>query len=208
MNKKVLYIIPAVIIIIGIIIFAIKGLNNGFEYGEYTRINVYMTEANALDDVKNIIKESFDGKFTASYTDEFKDTITLKLKGINEEQLNTLSEKLNEKYKFDDKDDNIRIIKTARIELFDIIRDYIVPIIISLVVILVYFAIAYRKNGVLKSVVEPLIQIVLINGLYFSILAIFRLPINEYTIPFGTFVYIMSILGTIININNIKMEAE
>ena len=207
MNKKIIYLIFLVIIVAGIIISITLGFNKGLEYGDFTRITVYMTEANALEDVKTIIEESFNGRFEIAYTDEFNDTISVKARGISDEQLTEIKNKLVEKYTFEEEQNNISVTNTGKVEMYDLIKNYIKPVIISFLIVVLYTSISYRKIGMVKSTLEPLIQIIIINALYVSALAIFRIPINEFTIPLGIFIYVMSILGIIIKLNNKKMEA-
>lgn len=196
MNKKqIIFGIALVIIVIGIVMQCMLGFNISFNNGTYTSINVYMTKAVELDEVKGLVGEIFKGEYKVEYTDEFSDTISIKVTGMSDEQIQELQNKLKEKYEFEEGANHIVITTIPTIRVFDLIRDYIMPISLTFVIVLAYFAIAFRKLGIYKSLIEPAISIILIGGVYVSILAICRIPINEYVIPLGIFIYIVSLLG-------------
>lgn len=195
MNKKlVICIISLIIIVIGVIMALKFGFNQSFEYSDYTRILVYMIGESNLDDINQIMKDNFDGTYKVSYTDEFKDTVSIIAKRISDEQINNINDKLKEKYEFDENLSNIVIINTPSIDIYDIVKDYIRPVVISFVIVIVYLWIAYRKEGLVKALVEPCLTIIIINALYISILAIFRIPVNSYTLPAFAFIYAASVV--------------
>lgn len=196
MNKKqIIFGIALVVIIVGIVMQLTLGFNTSFDNGTYTRINVYMTKQVELDEVKTLVGEIFNGKCEVEYTDEFSDTISIKATGMSDEQIQEIQNKLKEKYEFEEGANHIVIMTIPTIRVYDLIREYIMPILLSFVIVIVYFAIAFRKLGIYKSLIEPIISVILIGGVYVSILAICRIPINEYVIPLGIFIYITSLLG-------------
>lgn len=201
-KKLIIFGIALVVIAVGIVMACTLKFNRSLEFGSYTNLNVYMKEQSNLDDVRQIVSEVFSGKYEVEYTDEFYDTVSIKLKDITDEQLQNIKDKLVEKYGFDEIDNYIIEIDVPAIRIFDLGKDYIAPIVLSFVIIFIYNGIAFRKLGIYKSVIEPLITIIIIGALYVSILAICRIPINEYTIPVGIFIYIMSLLGITANLNN------
>ena len=194
-KKQMIFGIAVIVIIIGIVMKCMLGFNVGFVYGDYTRIDVYMSKAVELDEVKGIIEEIFKGNYKIEYTDEFSDTVSIKAKGITDEQVKEIENKLNEKYEFEEGANHIVITTIPTMRVYDLIRDYIMPMVLSFVIVIAYFAIAFRKLGIYKSIIEPAISIILIGGVYVSLLVICRIPINEYVIPLGIFIYIASLLG-------------
>ena len=203
MNKKIMICIIAIIIIaVGAVMANTMGFNKSLEYGDYTRILVYMNQKSNLDEINEIIKEVFDGKYELSYTDEFKDTVSIKAQEISDEQITELENKLKEKYKFEDNTNFMVPLNTASVGIHELIKDYIKPVAISFVIIILYYAIAYRKLGIVESVIEPCLGLIIINCLYVSIIAICRIPVNAYIISLGVFIYIMSILGVTMYMNS------
>ncbi len=202
MKKKLIVLgIALVIIIIGIVMaFSLK-FNLGFEYAGYRRIIIYMIDKYNLDDIEQIVKECFDGKYEIGYIDEFEDTISIKAQGISDESLEQIEEKIKEKYEIKEDIDNVITVETPRYKVYDLFKVYILPIIISFVIVLIYYVIAFRKLGIVKALVEPALTIGIIGSLYVSIIAICRIPINEFIIPLGIFIYFLSILGETIYLN-------
>ncbi len=204
MNKKLIAIIASlVVIVIGIVMTCALGVNLSLEYEGYTRLDVYMTEEANLDEVKEIVEDVFDGNYKIQFSDDFNDTVMIKLQNATDEQITEIEEKLTEKYEFDNEDaDYIIEVNIPSVRVFDLVKPYIAPVIISLVLVLLYFGISFRKLKFYKSVIEPLAIIVLINALYASVLAIFRIPMSEYIIPIGILIYTMSLLGVTLYLNN------
>lgn len=203
MKKKLIIIsIAVIVIIIGMIMAFTLKFNRSLEFGGYTSLNVYMKEASNIDDVKQIVGDIFKGEYEVEYTDEFKDTVSIKMKDVSEEQIKQIKDKLVEKYGFEEVENYILEYYVPAIKMFDLIKEYIAPVIISLVIIIVYYGVAFRKLGIVKSVIEPIIIVAIISALYVSAFAICRIPINEYTVPTAILVYILSLLGITAYLNN------
>lgn len=208
MNRKlIVFIIAIIIMCIGAVIANVIGFNKGLEYGDYTRILVYMNNTSNLDDLKALISEVFDGKYAISYTDEFSDTISIKARDISQDQIDELKNKLKEKYGFEDDDEFMVTFNTSGIGTFDILKDYIKPVVISYVLVVVYYAFSYRKLGLINGLAIPALSIIIINSLYISIIAISRIPLNSFIIPLGILIYIMSLVGVTIYMNE-KNKSE
>lgn len=201
-KKLIVFGIALIIIIVGLVMAFMLKFNRSLEFGGYTTLNVYMKEASNFDDVKQIVEEAFNGEYEVEYTDEFKDTVTIKLKEASEEQIKQIKDKLVEKYGFEEVENYILEYYVPAIKMFDLIKEYIAPVIISLVIIIVYYGVAFRKLGIVKSVIEPIIIVAIISALYVSAFAICRIPINEYTVPTAILVYILSLLGITAYLNN------
>lgn len=209
MNKKVVIcIIALIVIILGVVMANVVGFNRNLEFGNYTRIVVYMTEDANLEDIKAIVEETYRGEFEIAFTDEFKDTVSIKSKSVSDEELDALKEKINEKYSFESDSNNIVTMNVPQIGIYELIKDYLKPVIISLVIILIYFAIAFRKLGIVKSLIEPALTIITVGALYISIIVICRIPLNEYIIPLGILIYIISTLAVAICLNGKKQLIE
>ena len=106
------------------------------------------------------------------------------------EQLNT---KINEKYGTENKAEDIKVIHNSKIKLSSIIKPYIVPIAISVLVILVYVIVRYRKLGILKTIVSYILTVGAVEAVFLSIIAITRFPINRLVIPIGLLLYVTTI---------------
>ena len=194
MNKRIALIIAIIIIAIGVVVTFMWHFNKSLEFSDYTRIIVYMNKESNIEDVEQIVKDNYDGAYIVSFTDEFKDTISIQAKDISDEQIDNIKNSLKEKYEFEEDSSNITVINTPGIPTFDLIKDYIMPVAISFVIVIIYLWIAYRKEGIAKSLVEPCLTVVIINALYVAMLAICRVPINSYIIPIGVLIYVLSLI--------------
>lgn len=78
--------------------------------------------------------------------------------------------------------------------MYSVIKPYILPMLISLIVILVYSSIIYRKLGILKNIIIYVLTVIGSQLLYASILVITRLPFNMFIIPIGLIIYAITIV--------------
>ena len=173
----------------------LSGFNLGTNYGSSKIINIYMTEKYSMDDVKSIVNETLGEKYEIGYTDEFEDTISVKVKEASNEQISNLKTKIREKYNIEDDVESIMIINSSNIRILDIVKEYIKPILITFVLVIIYYAVAFRKLGIMKSFVSPILEVVGVGDVYVSILAIARVPINEIIIPVRNVYIYYNIIG-------------
>ncbi len=136
-----------------------------------------------------------------SYIDEFEDTISIKAKGISDENLENMEKQLKEKYEIAEDIDNMVVVETPASSVYDLVKVYILPVIVTFAIALIYYVVAFRKLGIVKALVEPAVTIIVIGALYVSIIAICRIPVNEFTIPLGLLIYLLSLLGETIYLN-------
>lgn len=83
---------------------------------------------------------------------------------------------------------------------------------ISLIVILVYSSIIYRKLGILKNIIIYVLTVIGSQLLYASILVITRLPFNMFIIPIGLIIYAITIVVVTIikqrQLNDYKLKQK
>lgn len=141
-------------------------------------------------------KEIFgENNYKVEYTNNFEDEVMITVESVTDEQKENLENKLEEKYtslkteEYTEGEDVhtheiIRVTHMPKVNVYDLVKSYIKPIIISLIASVIVFGIFFRKLGVLKGAVLPILLIILINGVYVSVVAITRIPVNEYVISF------------------------
>lgn len=207
---------------LGIVTCITIGFEKGVNYEASKKIIIEFKENFDIADIDGISKEIFgEGKYKLDYIDKFKAGVIISAKDITDEQTINLENKLKEKYtSFKDEEKNdetteehnhneiLYKIDMAETKSYDIVRDYIKPMIIVAIVVIILFAIVFRKIGIVKSVIIPTIMILGINALYISIIAITRLPINEYVVTGEIFVYGMSLILTCIYTKRVKEETK
>ena len=202
MKNKILYILIAIIIIAGIVVGCTAKFKFSLAYDDSNRIEVYIGKDYTKADVESIAKEVFGTNDVLIQKIEFfNDSVAITVRESNDEQLNNLVTKINEKYETSLTKDDLTVVEIPHYRGRDLMANYVWPIAISAALIIVYEAIRFRKLGVVK-VVAKLIFPILIESLYLSVLAITRIPISYYTLPLGIILAVLTL--TIITYKNEK----
>lgn len=276
--KKKIIVLSIVVILIGIIMVAIKGFNVNQKYRAHKVAKISISQEFNIKDVKSIVDEVLGNKKAQiEKSGVYGDEITINAEEITDDQLETIVNKLNEKYsvnqkiliKINDsfevadveaiakealKSDAIKVAKYSedetyvtieygiltekkseelvnklnekytdlnlttssvsslkkatvsdygRVSLRDMAKQYINYVIVSVVIVLVYFAIRFRKLGIAKVLSNSVMSLVLGELLYTAILAIVRYPIDKLAIIAAMAIYL--IIVTYLNCNYTKL---
>lgn len=201
--KRVIYAVLVCIIIAGIIVIATMGLKADIIYSKNVEIDVYLGKVFEKKDIEKIVNEVFPNERVIIQNIElFEDMVSITLPdNKTEEELKSkveeLNKKINEKYNLENKVEDIQITHNPKIKLSSIIEPYVITLAISILVILIYVAIRYRKLGVAKTIISYILSIVASEMLLLSIIAIARFPVNRIVIPLGLIllVIVVTILG-------------
>lgn len=78
--------------------------------------------------------------------------------------------------------------------LKDLTQPYIIPMLVSFLIITVYYIVKYRKIGILKVIEYTLIGTIGIQLVFLSIYSITRLKINFVTMPISIIIYALTFL--------------
>lgn len=190
--KNKIFVGLGIVIVIGIIMIAVLGFNVDVCYKGYNLIDVEIGKDFNIADIKTITDEVFQGKkIEIQKAGTYSDAVVLKVDDVNEEQLNNLNTKINEKYGIENKVEDIELNYISNYKLLDIVKLYAVPLIISTVIILGYMAIKFSKLGCVKILGQTGILLVLAEALYISIIAITRFPINRLVMSVGIIIYLL-----------------
>ena len=203
--KKVLYAILICIIIAGIVVVATIGLNADLIYSKNVELDITIEKEFNKSDIEAIAKEVFGGEDVIVQEIElYGDMVSIKVPdNLSEEDLKAkteeLNNKINEKYELENKVDDIVVTHNPKIKLSSMILPYTVTLSISMVIILLYVAIRYKKLGVIKTLVTYILWILASELILLSIIAITRYPVDRIVIPMGLLllVAILTILGFI-----------
>ena len=201
--KKIIYAVLICVIIAGIVIIATLGLNADIIYSKNVQIDVYIGKIVDIKDIESIAREVFPGeRIIVQEIELFQDMVSITISdNRTEEELNTkieeLKTKINEKYELENSVDDISVTHNPKIKLSSLIMPYALTIGISMIIILVFVGIRYKKLGVLKTLVTYILSIGAVEMILLSIIAITRLPINRFVIPVGLLllIVIITILG-------------
>lgn len=200
--KKIIYAILICIIIAGIVVIATVGLNADIIYSKNVELDISIDSGFERDDIESIVSEVFPGeKAIIQEIEFFGDMVSITVEDRDEDELNSkideLNTKINEKYGIENEVDDILVTHNAKVKLSSLLTPYLLTIGISIVIILIYAGIRYKKLGVMKTLISYIISIVGIEMLYLSIIAITRVPVNRTIIPIGLIllVLVVTVLG-------------
>lgn len=201
--KKIVYAILICVIIAGIVIIPTIGLRTDIIYSENVEIDLYVGKVAEKKDIESIVKEVFPNeRVLVQQIEVFNDmySVTLQDNRTDDElkaKVEELNSKVNEKYGVDNKAEEISIIHNPKIRLSSILIPYAVTIGISLIIILVFVGVRYRKLGVIRTLINYILSIGLAELFLLSVIAITRFPVNRLVIPVGLvlFLIVVTILG-------------
>lgn len=195
-NKKnlTLIVLLLIIIIAGVSLTLIKGINYGLIYGENINIQMYINQKVELADIKSIVTDVFGNKNNVKQINHLNQFIDITVKTASEEELNTLVSKINEKYELEITRDDLEIINNPKIKGIDLVFPYIMPVLITSIISLIYFIVRYRKIGILKILLYTIITIIGTQLIYLSIYSITRIPVNQLTMPISMAIFVLSLV--------------
>lgn len=205
-NKKMFYGIIAVIILAGIIVACIFKFNFSLMYKEHERITIYIGKEYKIEDINKIAKEVFEGKkVQCEKLEIYDDTPVINVEEATEEQLEQLKQKIVEKYEMESSENLIRTSRVSNTRGRDIIKPYIMPVIITTLIILAYVTLRYKKLGMLNIIFDFILKLLIAETVYLSLLSILRIPIGVYTMPVAILVYIIT---TIISVYMYQLRLD
>lgn len=207
MNKKICYAILICVIIAGVIVIATMGLKTDITYSRNLRLDIYLGKEYTRADIDQIAKEVFGNERilvqqVEYYGDMFSITILQETEELDS-KIEQLTNKLNEKLGLELKKENITKVYQPHIRLFSVLMPYLLPLAISMIIILIYVMIRFRKIGIWKTLAIYILTVLASELIYLSILAICRIPINRLVTPIGLAIYVI-----VITIITAKREKE
>ena len=197
MKKKIFYIILICIIIAGAIIIGTMGLNVDIIYSKNVTVDVYLGKEYNYNEIEQMSKEIFGTNRVIIqqieyFNDMFSVTISQDIENIDE-KVEEFTNKINETYELGEEGADVKVTYQPKIRLLSILTPYLLPLAISMIIILVYVIIRFRKIGILKTLGLYILTVLASEAVYLSILAIFRIPINRLIIPIGLAIYVIVI---------------
>ena len=195
-SKQLKIILIALVIIAGIVIIAVEGFNFDLKYQDTQRVELYLKTEFNIADIRQITNEVFGNqKVMIQKVEVFEDSVSITTTSISDEQKNNLITKINEKYGTELTTEDTTIENIGHTRGRDIIKPYIIPFAIAVIVVLVYLGIRYYKLVIVKVIGKSIGIMVLAQVLLFSIIAITRIPIGRLTIPMVILVYLLTLFG-------------
>lgn len=192
--KNKIFVILGIVVLVGIIIIATWGFNVDMCYKNYHLVDIRIGKDFNIKDIKDITNEVFKKENVKIHkAGVYSDNVAIKVTEISDEQKDLLNAKINEKFGIDNSVDDIQVNYIPSYRLRDIVKTYVIPLIITTILILGYMAIRFRKIGIAKVVSQVVSLTVIAEVLYASIIAITRYPVNRLVMPVGIIIYIIII---------------
>ena len=203
-NKNIIiYVIICLIIIAGIAVWEAKGFRTEMQFTPRKEIELTNYTGIEISDIEAIASEVLGNtRFMVQRVETFGNAVVIVAKDITEEQRNNIVTKFNEKYGTELKSENIEIVSIPFTRIKDVIKRFIVPGIVSLVLVLTYFVIRYKKIGWKKVTIKTLLTPVVAELLLFSIISIIRVPFSRLAVSLGVGTYISIIIVLTIMFEN------
>ncbi len=205
-SKKILLLGLILLIIAGIVVVALKGFKVYLMLEKHDSMNIVVGKEIDIKEIKNICKEVF-GKKTVIVrsVDLFNDSFNISAESITDDERNNLIDKINNKYATDFQAENFERIKVSNVRIRDLVRPYIKPVIATVVVIIAYLIIRFRKMNVWKLLGELAGIIVLTELGVASLIAIARIPVSPVIVNLLT---VIAVVELVLYINKKEKEYE
>ena len=201
-NKKTIAILVVLIILAGIIMVFTKGFNKDISYQKATRIEVNIPKGYEKDDIKQIAEETFGNKnIQVQDIEKTNQVVSLRIKDYTEDELNNFKTKISEKYSIEQDKLTVEEIKIPGTRMLTLVTPYMFSLGLATVLSIIYIGLRNIKKEPLKKVLKVILGLIAALGVYFSIIAIARIPVNEYTMPIALTVYVAALLIIVGKIN-------
>lgn len=197
-KQKVICIVIIAIILAGISVICTTGFNLSLMYSNHKRIDVYIGKNFSLRDIKILADETFEGNKVLQTAEILDDYASVTVKDASEEQINNFKAKVAEKYNISEDLQSIKTTEVPSVNVIDVMKPYIFPITLTTVISTIYLAIRFREKNALKVCVKVISSLIIIEAIYFSIIAIVRIPFSDLIMPIGLLIYIVSLMCLVI----------
>lgn len=182
-NKKIVILGISLLILAGIIIIALKGLNVSLMFGKHESVEIKLDSEVDVATINEICKEVFgDKKFVVKGLEVFSDSAQINVESITDEEKNNLIEKINTKFETTKTVDDLKIYSVSNKRIRDVLKLYVKPMIISFAIVFIYMLIRFRKIGATKIIIDFMGKVIFTEAVLLSIVAITRLPVSDVII--------------------------
>lgn len=191
-RKKIALIVFVVIFALDIIFTGVFGIKTNLYYGDGQVIRFQISNTTFdINDIKSIAKEVFGDEYMVKKVEFFNDSALIKVKSASDEELNELCTKLNEKYSCSLTTDNLSVNYEANVKIRTVVEPYVIPVGISIILILVYYAIRFKGSKEMAGYIKAILSVGII---YYALFAICRVRFSELTMPIAMSLYALTTL--------------
>lgn len=184
--------IISLIIIAGIVAVYMWGFNKELRFSQTQKIDIYVEQKVDRNKIKEIANEVLGMHNMVQTVEIYEDMVTIRAVSISEQQRNTIVNKVKEIYEFEQTAEKTEIDTIPATRFRDMYKQYVIPFVISVVLVTAYMAIRYYKKGLLKVILKTILIPVIAELLLLSWMAIVRIPVGIFTPIFIILVYVAS----------------
>ena len=193
-TKKIICFIIAVIIIIGAVVCKTKGFNMELIYSNRQQINISNNTALDISKIEEISKSILtDRKVKVQELERFGNAAQIISESISEEEKTNIINKINEECGTNISNDDTKIVTISNTRIRDVLKPYILPAVITFSAVLLYFLIIYHKIGFGKVLLKGILVPIIVELVYYSIIAITKLEFGRITNSIAIGIYIITI---------------
>ena len=203
--KKSLTLISIVAIIAGLIVIFTVGFNLKVAIKAHEQIQINIGEEFKNDDIKQIAKEVLGGEVEVQKMGDFEDQAVISSETIPQEKVEEIVTKLNEKYGKEISASSITVTSIPATKISDMFLPQIWSFTIATILILVYFAIRYKKQGVLKVLGTTILCLAILELLVSSLVALLRIPVGQSLV---SIIYITYAIAMLVVTTKFEKEAQ
>lgn len=205
-KNRLVYVIIAIIIIAGVINTYLNKFTFSLAYDSSVRMDVYIGKDYDTEEVRNLVKETIGtNDVIIQKVETFNDMVAITARELSEEQKQNILDKINEKYETEITLDEVSVTNIPHYDGTDLLNRYMIPMIISAIVIVIYVAVRYNKLGMIRMSIRTILWSIIVELLYVSIISLARIPVSFYTIPLGILIEII-VLIALVNVFEKELE--
>lgn len=194
MKNKLLYLILIIVIIVGAIVYKVKGINKELNYSNRQEFEISAASTFDVSKVEEIVKSVITNRpIKVQKVERFENALEISSTEISEEEKENIINKINEEYNENISNENAKITSVTVTRLIDILMPYIVPATIAMVIVLLYFVILYNKIGITELLTKGIVLPILIELSYYALIVITRIPFGKITNSIAVVIFILTI---------------
>ena len=158
------------------------------------QVEFYLAQDIDMPAIKEITGVVFKNETVAvQAVESFNDEVVISANEITDDQLEMLVALMNAKFNLNYEAENIEVRTVPAYSVSDTISIYLLPLVLTVAISLVYFALRYKKRGVMKYFLIPVASLLLVILTCFGLMSVFRLPFNSYTMPIALGIVVVTL---------------
>ncbi|NLJ98773.1 MAG: protein translocase subunit SecF [Tissierellia bacterium] len=201
-NRKIFYCISLIIIIIGLVMMATKGLNYGIDFTGGTSIQIKIGKVLTVEEAREVMNQ-YDKDAGIVHVGKTKDEIIIKSnKDFNNNEINEIIDKFMDKY--DIKEKEFQSEKFESTMGNEIKKKALISSLLAALGMLIYITWRFELKFAIAAIIALLHDVLVMLSAY----AIFRIPANSAFIAAILTILGYSINDTIVIFDRIREETR